>query len=95
MWYVSDVLYVCVDCFVMCGFAVSRRCINVCNNDVFSVVNMYIDHLKFCIVWINGRRYVCYRECYVAPSVMSPLPDLCNQSVRTVVKFYLLWEFLL
>ena len=25
---------------------------------VFSVVNMYLDHLKFCVVYINGRRYV-------------------------------------
>ena len=27
-------------------------------NDVFSVVNMYLNYLKFCIVCINGRRYV-------------------------------------
>ena len=26
--------------------------------DVFSVVNMYHDHLKFYVVCINGRRYV-------------------------------------
>ena len=39
--------------------------INVCNSDVFSVVNMYLDHLGFCVVCINGRRYVCCSECYV------------------------------
>ena len=47
MLYVCDVLYVCVDCFVVRGCAVSRRYIHVCNSGVFSVVNMYLDHLKF------------------------------------------------
>ena len=51
MWYACDVLYsvlyVRVNCFVVRGCAVSRRYINVCNSDVFSVVNMYLDHLKF------------------------------------------------
>ena len=64
MWYVCDVQYVRVNCFVMRGCAVSRRCINVCNSDVFSVVNMYIDHLKFNLVCINGLRYICCSECY-------------------------------
>ena len=31
---------------------------------MFSVVNVYLDHLKLCVVCINGRRYVCC-ECYV------------------------------
>ena len=48
MWYVCDVLYavlyVRVNCFVVRGCAVSRRYINDCNSDVFSVVNMYHDH---------------------------------------------------
>ena len=39
--------------------------IDVCNCDVFCVVNMYIDHLKFCVVCIYRRRYVCYSECNV------------------------------
>ena len=47
MWYACDVLYevlyVCVCCFVVCGCAVSRRYIDV-----------YLDHLKFCVVCING-----------------------------------------
>ena len=47
-----------------CG-AVSRRYINVCNCDVFSVVNVYLDHLKFCVVSNDGRRYVCCSECNV------------------------------
>ena len=36
-----------------------------CNSDVLSVVNMYIEHLKFYVVSINGRRYVYCIECYV------------------------------
>ena len=43
----------------------SRRYINVCNGDVFSVVTMYLDHLQLYLVCINGRRYVCCSECYV------------------------------
>ena len=57
MWYVRNVLYamvyVRVSCFVVCGCAVLRRYINVCNCDMFSVV------------CINGRRYVCCSECNV------------------------------
>ena len=26
---------------------------------------MYLDHLIFRVVYINGRRYVCCSECYV------------------------------
>ena len=47
----------------MRGCAVSRRYINVCNCDMFSVVNVYLDHLRFCVVYtlnvgvhvVNGR----------------------------------------
>ena len=46
VWYACDVmytvLYVLVNRFVVCGCAVSRRYIHVCNSDVFSVINMYI-----------------------------------------------------
>ena len=28
-------------------------------------VNVYLDHLKFCVVCISGQRYVCCGECYV------------------------------
>ena len=63
VWYVCDVLYavlyVRVSCFVVRGCAVSRRYINVCDCDMFSVVNVYLDYLKFCVVCIDGRRYVC------------------------------------
>ena len=30
--------------------------------DMISVVNVYLDHLKFCVVFIDGRRYVCCSE---------------------------------
>ena len=73
MWYVCDVryavLYVCVCCFVLCGCAVSRRYIDVCYCDMFSVVNVYLDHLKFCVVCINGRRlYVCCGDLFASSS---------------------------
>ena len=54
MGYVYDVLYavlyVRVSCFVVHGCAVSWRYINVCHCDVFSVVNMYLDYMKFCVL---------------------------------------------
>ena len=56
------VLYVCVNCCVVRGCDVSRRFIHFCDSDVFKVVNMYLDHLKFCVVCINGRMYVCCSE---------------------------------
>ena len=31
---------------------------------MFSVVNVYLDHLNLCVVCINGRMYVCCGECY-------------------------------
>ena len=63
MWYICDgmyaVLYVRVNCFIVLECAVSMRYIDVCNSDVFSVAIMYLDHLKFCVVCMNDRRYVC------------------------------------
>ena len=76
MWYVGDVLcavlYVRVSCFVVYGCAVSRRYINICKCGMFSVVNVYLDHLKFCVVCINGRRYVCCSECNVVFNECTP-----------------------
>ena len=69
----------------MCGCVVSRRYINVCNCDMFSVVYVYLDHLKFCVVCIDGRRYVCCSECNVVSNECNE-PTSCNLSVRTVVK---------
>ena len=90
MWYVRDVLYavlyVRVSCFVVRGCGVSRRYIDVCYCDMFSVVNnVYLDHLKFYVVCINSRRYVCCSECDVVSNECNE-PALCNLSVRTDVK---------
>ena len=69
MWCVRDVLYavlyVRVSCFVVRGCAVSKRYMHVCNCDMFSIVYVYLDYLKFCVVCIDGRRYVCCSECNV------------------------------
>ena len=73
---VCDVLYVCVCCFVVRGCAVSRRYIDVCYCDVFSVVNVYLNHFKFCVVCINGRRYVWVGWCYVCVCIESGLSVL-------------------
>ena len=61
---------------------------------MFSVVNVFLDHLKFCVVCIDGRRYVCCSECNVV-SKMSPPPALCNLSARMVVKLCTLCVFAL
>ena len=100
MWYVRDVLYavlyVRVSCFVVRGCGVSRRYIDVCYCDTFSVVNVYLDHLKFCVVCINSRRYVCCSECYVVSNECENPPSaLRNLSVRTVVKLCTLGVFAL
>ena len=87
MFYVCDVMYavsyVRVNCFVWHGCAVSRKYINVCNSDVFNVGNMHLDHLKLCVVCINGRRYVCCSECYVVSNECDePTLVVCDLSVR-------------
>ena len=91
MWYVCDVLYavfyVRVSCCVVRGGAVSRKYINVCNCDMCSVVNMYLDHLKSCVVvlMVEGMSVVV-NVMLSLMSVISPPPALCNISARTVVK---------
>ena len=75
----------------MRGCGVSRRYIDVCYCDMFSVVNVYHDHLKFCVVCTNSRKYVCCNECMLSlMNVMSQPPALCNMSVRTAVKLCIL-----
>ena len=96
MWYVCDVLYavlyVRVSCFVVRGCAVSRKYINVCNCDMFSVVNVYLDHLKLCVLMVEGMSVVV-NVMLSLMSVMSPPPALCNLSARTVVKLCSLCVF--
>ena len=99
MCYVCDVLYavlyVRISCFVVRGCAVSRRYINVCNGYMFSVVNVYLDHLKFCVVCIDGRRYVVVNVMLSLMSVMRPPTALCNLSTRTLVKLFMFGVFAL
>ena len=72
-------LYVRVSCFVVRGCGVSRRCIDVCYCDMFSVVNVYLDHLKICVVCINSRRYVRCSECNV-------VSNECNELISCLVQ---------
>ena len=89
MWYVRDVLYavlyVRVSCFVVRGCGVLRRYIDACYCDMFSVVNVYLDHLKFCVLIVEGMSVVV-NVMLSLMSVMTPPPALCNLSVRTAVK---------
>ena len=80
------VLYVCGICLVVCGCAVSRRYIDVCYCDMFSVVNVYLDHLKFvlCVLMVEGMSVVV-NVMVSLMSVKSPPHVLCNLSVHTVV----------
>ena len=93
MWYVRDVpyavLYGRVSCFVLRGCGVSRRYIDVCYCDMFSVVNVYRDHLKFCVLIVEGLS-VIVNVMSSLMSVMSPPSALCNLSVRTAVKLCIL-----
>ena len=83
MWYVCyvlyAVLYVRVSCFVVRGCAVSRRYIIGCTCYMFSVVNVYLDHLKFCVVCNNGRWHVCCGECNV-------VSNECNEPTSCFVQ---------
>ena len=37
---------------------VSRKYINVCNCHMFSIVNVYHDHLKLCVLMVDGMSVV-------------------------------------
>ena len=63
----------------MRGCALSSMYINVCNCDMFSVVYVYLEHLKFCVVCIDGRRYVCCSECNV-------VSNKCNEPTSCLVQ---------
>ena len=55
----------------MRGYAVSRRYINAFNCDMFRVVNMYLDHLKLRVVWVEGM-YVVVNVMLSIMSAKSP-----------------------
>ena len=95
MWYVRDVLYavlyIRVSCLVVRGCGVSRRYIDVCYCDMFSVVNVFLDHLKLCVVCINIRMNVFVVNVRLSlMSVMSPPPALCNLSECTALRLCIL-----
>ena len=52
---------------------------------MFSVVYVYLDHLKFCVLMVKGMSLVI-NVMLSLMSVMSTPPALCNLSLRTVVK---------
>ena len=66
-------------CFVVRGCGVSRMYTDVSYCDMFSVVNVYLDHLKFCVVCINSRRYVCCSEC-------NDISNECNEPTSCLVQ---------
>ena len=45
---------------------------------MFSELLMTFDHLKFCVVCINGRKYVCCSECYF-------VTNECNETASCLV----------
>ena len=60
--------------------------IYVCYCDMFSVVNVYLDHLKFCVFMVEVMSVVV-NVMLSLMSVMSPPPALCTYlSLRTVMK---------
>ena len=91
MWYVCDVLYavlyIRVSCFVVRGCAVSRRYINFCICDMFSVGNVYLDHVNsvLCVLMVEGMSVVVNIMLSLM-SVISLPPALCNLSALMLVK---------
>ena len=52
---------------------------DICYCDMFNVVNVYLDHLKFCVVCVYGQRYVCCGECY-------GVSNECNEPTSCLVQ---------
>ena len=50
---------------------------------MFSVVNVYHDHLKFSVVCINGIRYICCSECNVVSGECNEPTSCLVQPMRT------------
>ena len=61
---------------------------------MFSVVNVYYDHLKLCVLMVEGMSVVV-NVMLSLMSVLSPPPTLCNLSARTVVRLCTLGVFVL
>ena len=50
---------------------------------MFSVVNVYIDHLKFCVVCINVQKYICCSECNVVSNEYNEPTSCLVQPIGT------------
>ena len=50
---------------------------------MFRVVKVYLDHLKFCVVCIDGRRYVCCIECNVVSNEFNEPSSCIVQPIGT------------
>ena len=48
---------------------------------MFSLANVYLEHLKFCVVCINDRRYVWCGECYVVSEECDEPPSCLVQHI--------------
>ena len=68
-----------IECGMFVMYCLEEVYINVYNCDLFSVVNVYLDHLKLCVVCINGRRYVCCSEYNV-------VSNECNEPTSCIVQ---------
>ena len=76
----------CVSICCVCGASLDVVCDklngcywNVCYCHMFSVVNVYLEHLKFCVVCIKSRRYVCCSECDI-------VANECNETTSCLVQ---------
>ena len=78
-------LHVRVSCPVVRGCAVSKRYINICNCDMFSVL---------CVLMVEGMSVVV-NVMLSLMSVINPPPALCNLLAHTVVKLCTLGVFAL
>ena len=56
------VMCVPVKCFVVCGMCCLED-LYKCNCDVFSVVNKYLDHLKLCVLMLEGMSLAVNAMC--------------------------------
>ena len=65
------------------------RYIKVRNCDMFSVVDVYLDHLKLCVLMVEDMSVVV-NVMVSQMCLMRPPPALCNSSARTVVNKYML-----
>ena len=54
----------CMSCQLFCSawMCCLEEVYTCLNCDMFGVVNVFLDHLKLCVVCINNRMYICCGE---------------------------------